>query len=336
MAKKYLSELGEKNIIRELIRPLPILKNRPLPLNDDAQIIPSLFGGEHVISTDRTPSDLRALVWGIMSYREYGRYCVMSNMSDVAAMGAEPTGFLLNIGARGDTEIAVLKEILGGVSDALNEIDCPLLGGDTKEASELSLVGVGLGQLNNSRPLTRSSAKPGDVVAMSPGPLGFPPAAFEYFGKFKPNGVLLDSVSEETLRKSIVDIKANFYESRKLSLFEDCNTCMDNTDGILMSAKEIAEASNVDIHIDISGVYIDPLIQKIVDLGDRSLSNLILAGGADFKLMATFPSENTIPLGYTLIGKVSEGKGNVYSDDVDLIGNDFSHGWVHFSGGEEK
>lgn len=328
-----LSSLGEKKIISDIIRELPLTCKNYLLLNDDAQIIPVKSGTPLSISTDRTPTNLRALCLGVMSLFEYGRYCVVSNLSDIAAMGAFPIGFLLNIAASPTMLVSDFKEIMSGVCDALNEYETPLMGGDTKEANELNLVGIALGQGFNNGVLTRSNAKPGDYLVVSKGDLGLTPTAFAYFDSIKNIDIKISEEDKTELINSLVKVRARFDESKILSNSGICTSCMDNTDGLYSSFIELTSASKVGLDVDLSDVRISNSVTCISNNINVSPHKLIISAGADFKLLGTVTEITpNISEVFQVIGRVSDKYNEI---NVRGISNDdlkSTSKWNHFNG----
>lgn len=329
--KLMLSSLGEKRIITEIIRKLPINNGTELLLNDDAQVVPIKSNKPLFISTDRTPTDLRALQLGVMSLFEYGRYCVISNLSDIVAMGAFPIGFLLNIAASPNMLVADFREIMEGVSDALNEYEIPLLGGDTKQSKELNLVGIALGQSFNDHILTRSGAKPGDFLIISKGHLGLTPTAFLYFNNKKEFEGKLSVSEENDLRNSLTTITARFRESKLLSDSGLCTSCIDNTDGIYSSLIELALASDVGLDIDLSNINAHSALLLISEFVDRSPISLILSAGADFKLIGTVSEiSKEINSSFQVIGRVTDRIDHISVNGISRDELESVSRWNHF------
>ena len=94
-----------------------------------------------------------------------------SNLSDLAASGAEPEALLVTLAAPEDTLLEDVLELYGG----LNEAGVPVTGGDTTRAPQLSLAVTAIGR--SARVPGRGGARPGDLVVVT-GPLGAAGAAF--------------------------------------------------------------------------------------------------------------------------------------------------------------
>ena len=166
-----------------------------------------------------TPSQLICLTW--------------------AAVGAEPMGYLLNLGLPPDMKIVDFVQLLTGVKRALELYKVGLSGGDTKEHPLLNIVGVTVGTVKRGRELLRCSAKPGQYVHYCGPGLGLAPSAFLEFG--------FDHTSEaggdrEVLRSVLVSPVAQFEFARKLT--PDC-ACIDNSDGVVGSLLEFVRESEI-------------------------------------------------------------------------------------------
>jgi thiamine-monophosphate kinase len=108
----------------------------------------------------------------LSSHADVGFKALMSALSDVAAMGAEPLGALVALcapGLEGD-DTAVL-EVMDGVAAAAIAGACPVVGGDVSAARQLVVVVTVWGSVLGPEAVTRSGARPGDVLAVT-GPCG--------------------------------------------------------------------------------------------------------------------------------------------------------------------
>src|ERR1700722_5939484 len=125
-----ISELGEKQLIRSIIKPLLNPDDDPNSIGDDCATIPALPGSLVCASTDRVPADLISFRIGIIDYRGLGNYLAVLNLSDLAAMGARPAGILLNLGLPATTPVGDLVAFLEGARSACADCDSRILGGD--------------------------------------------------------------------------------------------------------------------------------------------------------------------------------------------------------------
>ena len=281
-----LKDIGEKRLIREVIQKASATTNDILPLNDDAQIIspPLPYNFPQLISTDRTPTNLRPLVWGIYDYEQYGQYHAISNLSDIAAMGAKPFGYLLNIAAPACLELDTFTSVFNGVTATLAKYETVLLGGDTKEGPELNLVGIALGQSWKETVLTRSGCRTGDKLIVSGGPLGSIPAAHALFST---HGWRQTNIHEQMLTDAFHQFFPQIAEAKLLQDSGVCTSCMDNSDGLMASLDEISDASGVGFKLNPRAIEVSDQVAYAASILERDPVELLLGAGGDFRLVAT-------------------------------------------------
>ena len=120
-----VSDIGEKELVKYIIA------NSKKITPDDTAVTP--FLDLNLISTCDMLIQSRHFPKN-MSYFDMGFKAVTVNVSDLAAMGAEPLGFLLSIAIPKDLEVDSFKQIIDGVFKACDYYSIPLIGGDTNEA----------------------------------------------------------------------------------------------------------------------------------------------------------------------------------------------------------
>ena len=249
-----LSDLGERAIIGKL--------GRFLDIGDDAACI-RMGDGFLVMSTDTIhgPTHIPAE----MTPQQIGKFIVTVNLSDLAAMGARPLAFLLSYGGP-DIEFTRFKNIMKSAQKQCRRFKIDLVGGDTKEMKELTLTGCAVGTAK--RPVLRSGARPGDIVAVT-GELGAAGRCFELMGKKRrPNRALLKAALEPEPR-----VKEG------LLLAKHVNSMTDISDSLAISLYSIAEQSGVGMKIDIDKIPAS------------SIEHALYSGG-DYQLLFTMPEKD--------------------------------------------
>jgi len=113
-----------------------------------------------------------------MTAQQIGQKLVTVNVSDLAAMGAEPLGIIIAMGMPDELPLSYFDELVEGILQACHKYKMALIGGDTNQCQELTLCGTCLGIVDKDKVLTKDGAKPGDIVAVT-GPLGLASAGFE-------------------------------------------------------------------------------------------------------------------------------------------------------------
>lgn len=231
-----------------------------------------------------------------MSYFNMGFKSVTVNVSDLAAMGAEPLGFLLSIAIPKDLGLDDFKKIIDGVIMACEYYHIPLIGGDTNEASEIIINGTAMGLAEN--PVMMDNYNIGDVICLT-GDIGLAALGFE-----------LEDIDNIYTRKALKP-EARIREGMILRNYATSAT--DITDGL---ASELYAIKKDDF-----GFMIYEEMLNITDEYKR-LSNqlgldyldLILHVGEDFELLFTISRDDLdkLPINYIVIGEVTD------SDVVEL------------------
>lgn len=241
--------------------------------NDDCAVIE--IGGETLVLThdmmaegihylpDQDPADV---AWKL----------VASNLSDLAAKGAEPVGVLLGYMFGKDD-----ARFLAGLEDVLATYGVPLLGGDTVSGKGPQALGLtAIGRATHVPVPSRSGARPGDAIYVT-GPVGGAMMGFE----------ALQSGAGDSLayRRPVPLLR----EGRLLA--PHVTAMMDISDGLLLDASRMAEASDLTFEIDSTAV-------PIAAPEDRR--NDAMRWGDDYQLLFTAPDGAFLPVDAVRIGTV--------------------------------
>lgn len=330
-AKRTISDIGEKALIRDFIKPFFNGADDPRGVGDDCAMV--AFGEEFaLLSTDRVPSDLTAFRLGILDHSGLGNYLARLNLSDLAACGASPVGLLLNLGLPDNMLYDDVVSLCRGFQSCAERFGATVLGGDITSASELSVSATSIGRVPKQDVLTRRGAVPGDSVFISR-PLGMTPAAFVVFL----NG--LDSrvapTTSALLKRQFTDMQPMLELGLALRSSGKCGACMDNTDGLGQSLAELADASRCSIVIDESRLSIPPTVVEISNLVGQPPLSIVFNAGADFSLVGTLRGNwsdeealSTFNEPLQIIGSIETGDG-VWIAGADRRPLQF-HGWNYF------
>jgi thiamine-monophosphate kinase len=190
-------------------------------------------------------------------------------------------------------------------------------GGDLSGAPLIMLAVTALGDLAGRAPVTRSGARPGDLVAVS-GVLGHSAAGLALLraGLTEPAGLVAAH------RWPRPDYAAGPDAARL-----GATSMIDVSDGLAQDLGHLAEQSGVRIDVASARLPVSNTLRAAADaLGEQSPLDWVLAGGEDHGLVATFPPATTLTGRWTVVGQVSEGQG-VW---VDLQRSERLSGWNHF------
>ena len=184
-----VSEIGEKGLIERIIERSKTCSNCSLDSNNDYSNFATSIGDDSAL-TDIELKENSYLVSSSdmliqsshfpaeMTYFQMGYKSVVVNVSDLASMGAENIGFLLNLAIPKDMLLDDFDDLICGVINACDNYNIPLIGGDTNQANEIILSGTAIGQVDRDKALMQYGFQIGDLVCIS-GDLGLAALGFE-------------------------------------------------------------------------------------------------------------------------------------------------------------
>jgi thiamine-monophosphate kinase len=253
------------------------------------------------------------------SAADIGVKAAAQNLADVAAMGAAPTALLLGLAVPGDTTVAWVLELTGGLLAECQRAGAVLAGGDVTSADTVMLGITAIGDLAGRPPVTRSGARPGDVVAVSALP-GRSAAGLALLaaGLDPAGGERADLVAAH--RRPQPD-----YPAGVMAAAAGATSMIDVSDGLIADLGHVAAASRVSIDIS-SPRLADERLATAAEVLRADWRGWALRGGEDHVLAASFPSESHVPARWTVVGQVREGNG-VLVDSQPWHGRG---GWDHF------
>ena len=311
-----VAEVGEFGLIERLTArfaagraPAPVLGP-----GDDAAVLAVPDG--RVVATTDLLVDARHFRRDWSTATDVGRKAAAQNLADVAAMGAVPTGLLLGLAVPPDLPVAWLEELADGMRAECEPLGARVLGGDVVRADVLVLAVTAFGDLQGRAPVTRSGAKPGDVVAYT-GRLGWAAAGLAVLGRgFRsPVGVVAAHRRPEPP-----------YAQGPRAAELGATAMVDVSDGLVADLQHVALASGVGIELDTSRLEVSAKLRDVGNALGVEPMDWVLAGGDDHALAATFPGDAPPPAPWTVIGRVARGRGVV----VDGAAYQGPGGWDHF------
>ncbi|WP_457567438.1 thiamine-phosphate kinase [Desulfurobacterium sp.] len=249
-------------------------------------------------------------------YKTLGWKLLAVSVSDIASMGGTPLTAVVSFTLKKNFEEKEIVELAKGLSSACNYFNVTLAGGDTVrgncEVFSLTLTG------KSTKVMTRDAAKPGEFVAVT-GPCGDAAAGL----KILESGKINTNDERKLVRKFLLPHPS--VETAKKLAVSGVKCCMDNSDGLLFTCREIALKSGVSINIHSERV---PMSKEIKTVFKDEALNLALYGGEDFNLVFTFP-ENLKNIfekekNIFIIGKTARGTG-LYLDGKPVQVSAFDH-----------
>jgi thiamine-monophosphate kinase len=312
--EQQVGELGEFGLIRRVTAGRTPAPGTLLGPGDDAAVV-AAPDGRVVVGTDVLVEGVHfRLDWS--TPHQVGRKTVAASLADVAAMGAVATALVVGLGCPARTPVSTVDGLTAGMREEADRFGADIVGGDVVTTEQVVLSLTALGDLQGRPPVTRAGARPGNVLALC-GRLGWAAAGLAVLGRgFRSPAAVVGAhrVPEPP------------YDAGPQAARAGATAMIDTSDGLLADAGHVAEASGVGI--DVSPATL-PVPQRLVDVGSAlgvDPLHWVLTGGEDHALVATFPSDVTLPAGWAVIGTVREGSGVT----VDGRPYDGPGGWDHF------
>ncbi len=294
--------LSENDLIARYFAPLA--GPGGLGLKDDVALLTPPPGRDLVATAD-------ALVAGVHFFADdppdaIAAKALRVNLSDLAAKGATPLGFLLSLALPRDATDAWLEAFAQGLGDDARAYGCPLLGGDTvKTPGPLTLSITALGTVEPGRAPLRTAARPGDLLYVS-GTIGDAALGLQLrLGR----GPVLAPALCAALRERYLRPQPRFALTPALAF---ARAAMDVSDGLVGDLAKMLRASGVGGVLELAQVPFSPAAQAWLAAQPEG-NDIAVTGGDDYEVLAAVPPEQAaafeaaarIPV--TRIGTVREG-----------------------------
>jgi thiamine-monophosphate kinase len=257
----------------------PIAAPEGLGLRDDAALLTPLAGFDIVLTKD-------ALVAGVHFFADdppaaIARKALRVNLSDLAAKGAEPLGFLLALALPDDWTADWLAAFARGLGEDGAAYSCPLFGGDTVRTPGPLMVSItAFGRVESGRMVARTGVGPGDLLYVT-GTVG--DAAI---------GLKLRRGAGPTLDAAHRDFLLDRYlipqPRQKLApvLTELASGGMDVSDGFIGDLSKMLRVSNVSAEVELAKLPLSGAAAAAIGL-DPALFEIAATGGDDYEILAS-------------------------------------------------
>ena len=283
MARKPPSTISSED--RLIARHFAPLARHPgaLKLSDDAAMFTPRAGHDLVMTAD-------AIVGGVHFFPNdpagaIARKALRVNLSDLAAKGAKPAGFLVSLALPKSVGEAWLKGFARGLGADAAHFGCPVLGGDTVRTPGPLMVSVtAIGTLPSGAMVRRAGARVGDHVLVT-GTIG--DAAL---------GLRLRQDPKMARRWKLSGAARRHFERRYLlpeprsalafAVRKYASAAMDVSDGLAGDLSKLCRVSGVAAMLEVARVPLSAAA-KIALKADGRLINAILSGGDDYEIVCT-------------------------------------------------
>jgi thiamine-monophosphate kinase len=276
---------GEERLIGRYFRPLATAPGA-FGLADDAAVLTPPAGCDLVLTTDGVIAGVHFLADDPPG--SIARKALRMNLSDLAAKGATPIGFLLSIALPAGTQESWMAGFAAGLKEDIEYYGCPLLGGDTDHTpGPLSVSIAAFGGVPHGGMVRRTTARAGDIITVT-GTIG--DAAL---------GVLLHRDASWAEQWRLSEAFEGHLDERYLlpqprnvlvqALRNHASAAMDVSDGLAGDLAKLCRASGVAAEIDVAGVPLSDAARAAL-AADTKLIERILTGGDDYEILAAVPA----------------------------------------------
>lgn len=307
---KTLAEVGEVAALARVIPLLPTSAAAVIGPGDDSAVV-AIDGGRVVVSCD-TMVEGPDFSWTWSTPRDVGVKAIASNATDITSMGATVIGFEIAVAAPPTTPLGVLEELAAGFAEGIRALtpEAGVIGGDLSASPVFTIAVTVLGELRGRTPVTRSGARPGDVLAVA-GELGLSRRGLLELHEAQGDAAVIARLraSSAAVAHHLAPFPPVF--QGVVAADAGASAMMDISDGLVLDASRMAKASGVTIELD-------------------PLDDDALYGGEDHGLLAAFPSGVSLPEGFRRVGDVVARREGVW---VSGRGFDLTHergGWDPF------
>ena len=294
-------------------------------IGDDAAIVQVPDGYELVVSTDTLVSGVHFLA-DTVPY-DVGFKSLAVNLSDMAAMGAEPRWATMALTVpSNDSEW--MDKFSRGFADLADRYSVSLIGGDLTRGPLTVTIQI-LGIVPAGTAIKRSTARPGEEIYVT-GVLGDAALALSVLKKNTHEFEMLPAACREHLLRPLPRIEAG------LAIRSIAGAAIDISDGLAADLQHILEASSVGAEIELVKL---PLSDTLQSLGQEKTIELALTGGDDYELCFTAPARYRNELvniasesgcEITCIGKIVEGREVIWKNEDGSNYKLINSGYRHF------
>jgi thiamine-monophosphate kinase len=333
MSTEGTSESGEDRLIARYFKPLAKHPGA-FALTDDAAVIAPPPACDLVLKTD-------GIVGGVHFFPDdppdtVAKKALRVNLSDLAAKGAKPLGFLLTLALPGEIGDAWLAPFARGLGEDADFFGCPLFGGDTDRTGGPITISIAVfGAVPHGKMVRRAGAKPGDRLLVT-GTVG--DAAL---------GLLLRRDGSAAGRWGLGHDQQDHLVSRYLvpqprtaiavALRAHASAAMDVSDGLAGDLAKLCRVSGVAAEVELARLPLSDAARAAL-AKEPALIETIVTGGDDYEVLACVPAQKVEALrreasaagvALTEIGTVGAGEGarllDAHGKPLALAHPSFSH-----------
>lgn len=301
---------GEDSLIARYFKPLATDPGA-FALVDDAAVLSS-SGEDIVVTTDAVVEGVHYLAGDPPG--TIARKALRVNLSDLAAKGAVPAGFVLTLALR-SKEDSWLRPFADALGEDAKTFACPLLGGDTVSTPGPQMISItAFGRVPKGRMVGRTGARPGDLIMVT-GTIGDAALGLDMLTGGPAAAAL---ASDPAAREALVS-RYRVPQPRNLlaqAVRDHASAAMDVSDGLAGDLMKLCAASGVSAIVEVPNVPLSAVAAGLIARNAVCVETL-LAGGDDYEVLCTVPpaqsdaliaAGRTAGLAVTAIGTIVAGQ----------------------------
>jgi thiamine-monophosphate kinase len=276
---------GEDSLISRYFRPIATDPGA-FDLDDDAAVLKAL-GEDIVVTTD-------AIVEGVHFLPDdppdtIARKALRVNLSDLAAKGATPAGFVLTLALRAADE-TWLTAFARGLGEDAGRFGCPLLGGDTVSTPGPKMISItAFGRVAEGKMVHRSGAKPGDRVVVT-GTIGDAALGLDVLK----GGAAATALAADAAARAMLVERYRVPQPRNAlanAVRDHASAAMDVSDGLAGDLAKLCAASGVSAVIDAPSIPLSAPAATLLARGTAGIA-AIVSGGDDYEILCAIPESS--------------------------------------------
>ena len=242
------------------------------------------------------------------------RKALRVNLSDLAAKGAAPAGFVLTLALRSKDD-AWLRPFADALGEDAKTFACPLLGGDTVSTPGPQMISITVfGRVPKGRMIGRTGARPGDRILVT-GTIGDAALGLDVLT----GGAAAAALASDPAAREALVSRYRIPQPRNLlaqAVRDHATAAMDVSDGLAGDLTKLCAASGVSAMVNVESVPLSAAAAGLVARNATCVETL-LAGGDDYEILCTVPPAQSdaliaagraVGLAVTAIGTIVAGR----------------------------
>lgn len=253
-------------------------------IGDDCAVLEPTAGSLLLATTDLLIEDVHfRRRWATPT--DIGWKSLAVNVSDIAAMGGRPRWGLIALACPEDVTVQEAEEFYAGVQALATDLDVVIVGGDTSSSPRGWVINVTLLGEAMRAPLLRSTARAGDVIAVT-GSLGRSAAGLALLEAGPaPAGLAGDARADVTAAH--LRPRPRTREGQWLSEAGGVTSMIDLSDGLATDLGHLCEESGVGARVELARIPVGASVRAVARALGRDAIHWATGGGEDYELLLT-------------------------------------------------